>query len=89
MARDLSADLAALDEILTLLETSTDALYAAHSVQEIRSSVETAVKSINLGKPVADMWFSMLIAPTSSLQEIAIENCWADDFIRISDVLDT
>lgn len=82
-------EIAALDEILSQLETSSDSSYSTKTVQELKREISEIKKCISLEEPIAAARLSLLLAPTGCLQETAIDNGWGDVFLKVADVLDS
>ena len=86
--RQISDKLAAIEELLKHLEESDDSLYSGYSVIELIQRVEAAKSKLQSDDLTAsrDLW--PLLVPTGPLQETAIDNGWADQFLIIANRLD-
>lgn len=70
------------------IEASEDSIWAGLSGQEVVMDLKFAVEKVKEGKEYDRGHISMLYAPTGSIQEIAIDNGWGEEFLRISSNFD-
>ena len=58
------------------------------SVEEATQSLESEAARARDRQSIDTERLKMLFAPTGAIQEIARENGWGDDFLRISRIID-
>jgi len=77
--------LSALDEILVLLQQSSDSAFAVVSIKDLVNDVLVARKAIETGtrREVEDK-VALLVAPTCALQDTAIDNGWGDKYLELA-----
>lgn len=77
--------LAAIDELLELLQTSDDSGFAVATVSELVEVTLEARRAIECGTRLEiEHKILVLIAPTGALQDTAIDNGWGDKFIELA-----
>jgi hypothetical protein len=79
---------AALEKTLGLLRESESSLYGSLSVAELIRQIEAELGKRKKSQPVDFQRLGLLFAPTSSLQEISIDNGWGDAFIEVASIVD-
>ena len=72
------------NRILSLLKKSIDSPFSNKSAILIIDEINSATMDIGYNGCVDYGYLEDLIAPTASLQEIAFDNGWGNDFIDIS-----
>lgn len=85
--REIAEKLEAIDDLLKLLAKSTDSSYSGFSVEQLFERVESAREEIKGGNRKANKALWSLFVPTGPLQETAIDNGWADEFLIIASKL--
>ena len=78
------AKLAAIDELIRLLNGSEDSAHAVVPVAELIELVATARRKIDAGDCAGDQEIRDLFVPTGTLQDTAIDNGWGDRFIELA-----
>jgi len=80
--------ISALEEILVHLRNSEPSDYSHMSVEEINDKLDSELAKATNSLPVNTRLLGLLFAPTGPIQEIAIDNGWALEYLRISEVID-
>ncbi len=89
MLSNINKDLVKLlKKILTFLKESDDSDWTSESVKEVFSIIKNEIKKLEIGKSINKQKLIREFAPTSSLQEISIENDWADEYLKFSGEFD-
>lgn len=78
-----------LQKFKTHLQKSTNSGWSVTSVSEVLDAVEHEINYIKLNDEIDWGGIQMLILPTSDLQEISIANNWADEYLLISDRIES
>ena len=58
------------------------------SVEKITQELESELVKAKKSFPVDMKLLSLLFAPTGVVQETAMDNGWAEEFLRISEIVD-
>ena len=80
--------ISALQATIDYLRKSDDSLYAKQANEELISALEYILKSLNQHGIFDKDELGLIFAPTGSLQEIAIDNSWGEEFIQFSAIVD-
>lgn len=70
-------------ETIELLRSSTDSLYTHHNVDEIMVALQAIQTKFEQTRQLDQAQLDLLFAPTGSIQEIAIDNGWGEEFLQI------
>jgi hypothetical protein len=73
-----------LKRCLALTEVSEDAIYASSGVVEILSVLQKGINAIEQGVIPDKKELTILFAPTGDLQETAMANGWAEEYLKLS-----
>jgi len=79
---------AAIQETINYLQKSEDSIWAHRSVSDLIETLEDCMQSIAEDDTLNRETLGILFAPTGSLQEIAMANSWADEYLRLSTIID-
>jgi hypothetical protein len=84
-----------LEELVSVIQATIDYLHrsedspwGSQTIVELVNALEHALQNINQKGIFDKNELSFLFAPTGSLQEIANDNSWGEDFIQLSTVID-
>jgi hypothetical protein len=80
--------LEALRRLLVHLRSSAPSAWATEEPPEIVDFIESVLHAIEHERGIDRARLRLLLAPTGSLQEIAIHNGWSDAFEEIASTLD-
>ena len=73
-----------LNEILTFIEDSEDTLWSPLTVNEVSEIIQKEIKNLETGKKVNRNQLIIEFLPTSTFQEISMDNGWSNDYISLS-----
>jgi hypothetical protein len=73
-----------LREVRVLLSESQDSAWAVVTVSELLASIDKQIASLNASQVCRAADHKQILAPTSALQDIAGDNGWGSQFIRLS-----
>lgn len=79
----------ALEQTIALLQNSQSSAWATMSVEELIQELEVLNSEIKNSSNVDKQLLGSLFAPTTSIQETAIDNGWGDEFLSLSEVVDS
>ena len=85
--REIAEKIEAIDDLLKLLAKSTDSSYSGFTVEQLVERVESTREELEGGNRKANMALWPLFVPTGPLQETAIDNDWADEYLIIASKL--
>ena len=78
----------ALEKTLSLLGESKSSDWAGLTVEEVIRQLEDELDRARNSQPMDLKRLGFLFAPTGTLQEISIDNDWANEFLEISKTID-
>jgi hypothetical protein len=78
----------ALERTSELLAESEDSDYSAWSAKEARAEIDQFVAAIKANKNYDATGLAALFMVTGPVQEIAMANGWAEEMIRLAEVVD-
>lgn len=78
-----------LKECLAFTRKSEDSVFEGIIASELAETLQRAIVRLERGKRINKLKLSLLFLPTGSLQEIAIENGWGDEYIALSTRFDS
>ena len=78
----------ALEKTLSLLRESESSAWAGLSVEEVIRQLEGELDRARNSQPIDLKQLGLLFGPAGSLQEISIDNGWANGFLEISKIMD-
>lgn len=81
--------LPALNHTIILLSNSQSSLYTNQSVSEIIATLKSIQSQFEQTGQLDKAKLELLFAPTGPIQEIAIDNRWRDEFLRLATRIDT
>ena len=73
-----------LEEVIRYLESSTDSIWSDMSVEEARKLLFNSVQQLRETRKIRLSRLYGAFLPTAALQEISIENNWAEEFLELS-----
>ena len=73
-----------LDGVLSFLKSSEDSIYADYSVQECQKKLQKTVDRIAKDKRIRLSNLKFMFSPASALQDISLENNWADEYLELA-----
>lgn len=79
----------ALERTCALLAESDEALWAADSPRTVKGRLERVVRRARAGRRWDRDAVRLEYAPTNSLQDIAMENGWHDEYMEIAATVDS
>lgn len=77
-----------LRETLRHIEASEDSVWSELDVKEIAHKLSVAIEKLEHGKSPSKTGLSYLFLPTAPLQETAMENGWAEEYMELSSRFD-
>lgn len=79
-----------LEEVMAILETSdTNLAWSGHaSEEEIIGELRDHIEKLGANEISTISQIKLLFAPTSSLQDIAIQSGWGEEFLAIASKVD-
>lgn len=80
--------LTALNRVCQLLAESEITVWASVSAQELVDELRSIISQIRHDDPIPWERIALQFAPTSDIQEIALDNGWDDDYMKACDVID-
>lgn len=80
--------ISALDETISLLRKSQPSDWANMPVEEIIAKVEAEITWARNSQTFDSNLLGFLFAPTGAIQEMAIDNGWTEEYLRISEIVD-
>lgn len=83
--------ISAFEKTIRLLEDSEDSVWANYSVKEAREILQSALENYRQTQKISSplrSQINFLFLPTSALQDIAIDNGWGDEYLKIAHVID-
>ncbi len=80
--------IAALVETAELVQRSKESLYASQPLSKIKTTLDENIAALKLNCTYQRNTLRILFAPTGDLQETALDNGWADAYMRLSTVVD-
>ncbi len=80
--------LRALEQTCELLEQSEPTPYSPLTPVELRRKLMKIVEALRNDQPYNRGILTIEFAPTSTVQEIAMENGWHDEYLEIASVVD-
>ena len=78
----------ALEGTILFLRNSQSSDWASVSVEEIIPQLEAEINKAGKSQPINANLLSLLFAPTGAIQEIAIDNGWGNEFLRVSQIIE-
>jgi hypothetical protein len=78
----------AIVKTIELLQRSADSAYARISVNEIITSLQAIQTKFEQTGRLDTAQLSLFFGPTGSIQEIAIDNDWRDEFLELAKKID-
>ena len=78
-----------LIEVKKYLKESEESIWAHDTPIEIISFFDTTIKLIDENKPIDIDELELLFAPTSSIQDISLDNGWGNRYLELSTAFDT
>lgn len=78
----------ALEQTVLFLGQSKESFWSALSVPEIIRQLEDEIHKINSSQLIDPKRLGYLFAPTGCMQDISIDNGWADEFVELSKIVD-
>lgn len=79
---------AALERTMERLASSEDSLWTSWSAAEVREELDAALRAIRQGGRVDGAALRLLFAPTGPIQELSMANGWAEEMLRLAEVVD-
>ena len=80
--------ISALEETISFLKNSHSSDWAHVSREEIVKELESEIARAKNSQPIDLKLLGLLFAPTGAIQETAIDNEWAGEYLRISEIVD-
>lgn len=77
-----------LESCHALARESVDSPHSHLTAEEICDLLRTSIQQLQNGERPDLYQLRMLFAPTSALQETAMDNGWGDDYLRLADQFD-
>lgn len=80
--------IALLERIAMRLESSHDPVWSSASVEDMRELLSGSIAALKRQEEPDIESLKLAFLPTSSIQEISMENGWAEDYLRMAGELD-
>ena len=80
--------LSALEKTLSHMQRSASSEWASKSVDELSRELEMNIVAIRSSGNIDEGRLRFLFAPTAPIQEVAIDNGWGEDFLRLAEIVD-
>ena len=77
------------EKLLELLEASKDSIWSDMGVKDTKKVLLDAVSSLKTTRRVRLSKLYYIFLPSAPLQEISIENGWAEEFLKLAEKFDT
>jgi hypothetical protein len=74
----------AITRTIELLQNSDNSLYTHRSVDEVIATLQAIQTEFEQTGQLDHVQLNLLFAPTSSIQEIAIDNGWGEEFLVLA-----
>jgi len=71
-----------LEKTIKYLENSNDCIYSNETVSELIDRMKLLIKNNDINE------LKIIFSPTNSLQDIAIDNGWGDEYCNIAKSID-
>jgi hypothetical protein len=81
--------LQALQRTLELVQGSRSSLWATDDTEEIARHLRSAIDALAAGADVDVSTLRRLYAPTGSIQDTSLDNGWGEEYLVLSQVVDT
>jgi hypothetical protein len=78
----------ALERTCELLFSSEESIWSPLSPKEVADNLMLILSAIDRGHSLDRVALSAEFAPTGTIQEIAMENGWHDEYMRLAAVVD-
>jgi hypothetical protein len=81
---------APLERLCSLIRASEDSLFAIDDTSQLLKQLEKEVKFLKThGRIKNPSAIKFMLLPTNSLQDIAIDNGWGEEYIKLADQIET
>lgn len=78
-----------LEKTIKFLNHSKESPYTNKTPQNVTNTLNKAIIKLKENKPINKPDLKLEFAPTSSIQEIAIDNGWGEKYLQLSEEFDS
>ena len=77
-----------LNKVINYLETSEESVYSVLEPEKIITILKSTIESLSRYEKFDKLELKVLFAVTSDIQEISLQNNWAEEFIELASEFD-